>query len=244
MSTAMLDWYRAAVVRKVAGLDPVVASTSPVRSGTTIIGLVKHLALVEDVWYTHRFAGDPNPSRGRRHRSTRTGTGSSTAPSTTSSTTSSSCTARHATVHDRRPPVMRSTSRRRRADSRSRCASPTSTCWRRRPATSGTSTSCASTSTAPSASTRVPTSAELAADGAARERCVVHVDVVVGRVLDQGVGQHGVDDAALGRPVGRRLRPCDDAPGGACPHRCGCGPWSPARCAWPRAGSRSRPTRC
>ena len=62
MLTAMLDVVTvAAVVRKVSGLDPVVASTSPVRSGTTIIGLVKHLALVEDVWYTHRFAGDPEP---------------------------------------------------------------------------------------------------------------------------------------------------------------------------------------
>ncbi|MGH9269661.1 MAG: VOC family protein, partial [Ilumatobacteraceae bacterium] len=32
MLTAVLDWYRAAVLRKVADLDPVVARTSPVRS--------------------------------------------------------------------------------------------------------------------------------------------------------------------------------------------------------------------
>jgi uncharacterized damage-inducible protein DinB len=55
--TAMLDWYRAGVVLKVTGLDAVHAATSPVRTGTTIIGVVKHLALVEDSWCTVRFAG-------------------------------------------------------------------------------------------------------------------------------------------------------------------------------------------
>jgi hypothetical protein len=53
----MLDWYRAAVVRKLAGITATAARTSPLRSGTTVVGLVKHLALVEDSWFTERFAG-------------------------------------------------------------------------------------------------------------------------------------------------------------------------------------------
>lgn len=57
----MLDWYREAVLRKVAGVDPRVARTTPLRSGTTIAGLVKHLALVEDSWFHDRFAGRPEP---------------------------------------------------------------------------------------------------------------------------------------------------------------------------------------
>ena len=61
MLADVLDWYRAAVLRKVAGIDQQLAVTSPVRSGTTIAGLVKHLALVEDSWFTERFAGRPEP---------------------------------------------------------------------------------------------------------------------------------------------------------------------------------------
>jgi predicted enzyme related to lactoylglutathione lyase/uncharacterized damage-inducible protein DinB len=57
----MLDWYRAAVLRKVEGIARATATTSPVRSGTTIAGLVKHLALVEDSWFHYRFAGLPEP---------------------------------------------------------------------------------------------------------------------------------------------------------------------------------------
>ncbi len=59
MLEAMLDWYRAGVVAKVQGIDPRVAATSPVRSGTTVAGLVKHLALVEESWFCIRYAGLP-----------------------------------------------------------------------------------------------------------------------------------------------------------------------------------------
>lgn len=59
--TGMLDWYRDGVLLKVEGLAPHLAAASPLRSGTTIAGLVKHLALVEDSWFTHRFAGRPEP---------------------------------------------------------------------------------------------------------------------------------------------------------------------------------------
>ena len=74
MLSDMLDWYRDAVLRKVDGISPATARTSPVRSGTTIAGLLKHLALVEDSWFTERFAGvdDLEPwvscSVGRRSR--------------------------------------------------------------------------------------------------------------------------------------------------------------------------------
>jgi uncharacterized damage-inducible protein DinB/predicted enzyme related to lactoylglutathione lyase len=61
MLAGMLDWYRDAVIRKAAGADARVARTSPLRSGTTIAGLVKHLALVEDSWFHDRFAGRPDP---------------------------------------------------------------------------------------------------------------------------------------------------------------------------------------
>ena len=61
MLSGMLDWYRAAVVRKVDGISPATARTTPVRSGTTIAGLLKHLALVEDSWFDDRFAGSPEP---------------------------------------------------------------------------------------------------------------------------------------------------------------------------------------
>lgn len=58
---SMLDWYREAVLRKVGGVDPRVARRSPLRSGSTIAGLLKHLALVEDSWFHDRFAGRPEP---------------------------------------------------------------------------------------------------------------------------------------------------------------------------------------
>ena len=63
MLEQMLDWYREGVVLKVEGLAQDDAVTSPVRSGTTVAGLVKHLALVEDSWFTDRLggAGEPEP---------------------------------------------------------------------------------------------------------------------------------------------------------------------------------------
>lgn len=61
MLTTMLEWYREGVLLKVAGMRQEHAVTSPLRSGTTAAGLVKHLALVEDSWFTHRFAQQPEP---------------------------------------------------------------------------------------------------------------------------------------------------------------------------------------
>ena len=57
MLEGMLEWYRTGVVQKVTGLDPALAGISPVGSSTTIAGFVKHLALVEDSWFSDRFDG-------------------------------------------------------------------------------------------------------------------------------------------------------------------------------------------
>jgi hypothetical protein len=60
MLTGMLDWYREGVIAKVEGLDEPAARRSLVASPTTPIGIVKHLALVEDFWFVQRFSGgDP-----------------------------------------------------------------------------------------------------------------------------------------------------------------------------------------
>ena len=61
MLIGMLDWYRDAVIAKVDGIAPAVAAARPLGSATTIAGLVKHLALVEDSWLEDRFAGNPEP---------------------------------------------------------------------------------------------------------------------------------------------------------------------------------------
>ncbi len=58
----LLDWYRAGVVAKVKGISPLAARAVPGPSATSIAGLVKHLALVEDSWFTVRFAGEPDPA--------------------------------------------------------------------------------------------------------------------------------------------------------------------------------------
>ena len=58
---SMLEWYREAVLRKVAGASDHVAHLRPGRSMTSIAGLVKHLAIVEDGWFTESFAGRRSP---------------------------------------------------------------------------------------------------------------------------------------------------------------------------------------
>lgn len=61
MLVVMLELYREGVLRKVAGLRHSDATTSPLRSGTTPAGVDKHLALVEDSWFTHGLAHQPEP---------------------------------------------------------------------------------------------------------------------------------------------------------------------------------------
>jgi hypothetical protein len=57
----MLEWYRDGVVAKVAGLTDEQAKWRSVGSPSTPIGMVKHLAGVEDSWFHDRFAGRPDP---------------------------------------------------------------------------------------------------------------------------------------------------------------------------------------
>lgn len=57
----MLDWYRAGVLAKVDGMSQAAAVHSPVRTGTSAAGLVKHLAYVEDSWFTHGLVGGALP---------------------------------------------------------------------------------------------------------------------------------------------------------------------------------------
>ena len=57
----MLEWYREAVVAKVDGLTDDLAKVHLVGSSTTVLGLLKHLAGVEDSWFHDRYAGRPDP---------------------------------------------------------------------------------------------------------------------------------------------------------------------------------------
>jgi uncharacterized damage-inducible protein DinB len=57
----MLEWYRTGVVGKMDDLRPQHLRAQPLRSDTSMAGLLKHLALVEDSWFAVRFAGLPEP---------------------------------------------------------------------------------------------------------------------------------------------------------------------------------------
>jgi uncharacterized damage-inducible protein DinB len=54
-----VDSYRAVLVRKLAGLSEEDARRTLVPSATTLLGLLKHCAVVERVWFQHRVAGVP-----------------------------------------------------------------------------------------------------------------------------------------------------------------------------------------
>ena len=57
MLTSYLDWYRIVMVRKIEGLDAEGLRRSPVASGTSLGGLVKHLAYVERQWFAASYGG-------------------------------------------------------------------------------------------------------------------------------------------------------------------------------------------
>jgi uncharacterized damage-inducible protein DinB len=59
--TAFLDWHRATLLLKVAGLDDEALRRRLVLSQTTLLGLVKHLGYVERSWFQMRFAGEDLP---------------------------------------------------------------------------------------------------------------------------------------------------------------------------------------
>ncbi|MCQ4119746.1 mycothiol transferase [Rhodococcus tibetensis] len=53
----LLDGYRAALRGSLEGLDDEQARRSPVRSKTTVLGLVKHVTYVEAVWFDQAVTG-------------------------------------------------------------------------------------------------------------------------------------------------------------------------------------------
>ncbi len=56
--TGFLDWYRAVIERKAYGLTLAQASEAMTPSGLTVLGTVKHLTWVEQLWLHRRFAGE------------------------------------------------------------------------------------------------------------------------------------------------------------------------------------------
>ncbi|MFN2526861.1 MAG: DinB family protein, partial [Actinomycetota bacterium] len=52
-----LDWYRAAILRKIDGASDEMLRARLVPSKTTLLGIVKHLAWVEIWWFQIVFAG-------------------------------------------------------------------------------------------------------------------------------------------------------------------------------------------
>lgn len=57
MLNSFLDWYRIVMIRKIEGLDAEGLRRSPVASGTSLGGLVKHLAYVERHWFGSTYGG-------------------------------------------------------------------------------------------------------------------------------------------------------------------------------------------
>jgi hypothetical protein len=62
MLVGFLDWYRAVVAAKVGGLTREEATRVATPTGLTLLGIVAHLAWVEDLWFAHRFRGGPEPA--------------------------------------------------------------------------------------------------------------------------------------------------------------------------------------
>src|SRR5688572_6361357 len=59
MVTAFLDWQRATLLCKLAGLSDEQLRWRHQPSGITLLGLAKHLAAVETSWFRLRFADEP-----------------------------------------------------------------------------------------------------------------------------------------------------------------------------------------
>jgi uncharacterized damage-inducible protein DinB len=55
---AFLDYLRESIIRKASGIDQTEARRPLVPSGTSLLGLVKHLAWVEQSWFQLGFAGE------------------------------------------------------------------------------------------------------------------------------------------------------------------------------------------
>ena len=60
----LLRYQRESLARKVMGVDDTAAGRSPVNSGTSLLWLIRHLAVAERLWIIHRFAGGQQPPPG------------------------------------------------------------------------------------------------------------------------------------------------------------------------------------
>lgn len=58
MLCGWMDFHRATILLKIDGLDDGALRKSLVPSGTSLVGLVKHLTLAEHYWFTQIFAGE------------------------------------------------------------------------------------------------------------------------------------------------------------------------------------------
>jgi hypothetical protein len=58
MLSGFLDWYRSVVAHKVEGLSEEQAARAMTPSGVSALGVVRHLAWVERLWFQWRVAGD------------------------------------------------------------------------------------------------------------------------------------------------------------------------------------------
>jgi hypothetical protein len=56
-----LDRHRAAILWKLEGLDDAALRIAMTPSGTSLLGLVKHLAAVEYAWFCHTFGRETEP---------------------------------------------------------------------------------------------------------------------------------------------------------------------------------------
>ena len=60
MLQAVLDWHRATLLYKCAGLTGAqLAEHTVPPSGLSLLGLVRHMTKVERTWFRQRFAGEP-----------------------------------------------------------------------------------------------------------------------------------------------------------------------------------------
>jgi uncharacterized damage-inducible protein DinB len=57
MLASFLDWLRGSIVRKCEGLSEEDARRPMVPSGTSLLGMIKHLGYVERWWFQYHFGG-------------------------------------------------------------------------------------------------------------------------------------------------------------------------------------------
>jgi len=62
MLSAFLDYHRTTLAMKASGLSQAQLAQRIPTSTLTLAALLKHMALVEDSWFTERFAGEPMPA--------------------------------------------------------------------------------------------------------------------------------------------------------------------------------------